>query len=428
MATRGRPPKPLDRDSSSAAFLGAELRARREERGLTQKDLAALVGFSPQHVSEVERAKAWPTHGFIAACDDALEARGQLLKLLPAALNERETGRQERAAARRASDRSSVPCAEELGEGDDVEPTTRRGLIGAGAATALGGLGAAAAVPAAGREVDPELPTHLTRLLNVLGRHDEMFGPGDVLATVHHQVGMIAQHREIARGDLHTELLRAEARFAEFAAWLSDDTGDTTARDNWTKRALRLARTAQYPDMIAYVRSRQSQWAAEEHNARRAIALAEDALRVPGTSAQMQAWCSLRAAIGHALANDVDACQRSLADAYRLVEDADSPAPPWAGEFRYTSTAVRAGEARCWLSTQPKRAIGLYEDALREWPRDETRGGGVHQARLALACAATNERDRAEAEGRKALAIARTTNSNVALRELKQLGRVLGAN
>jgi transcriptional regulator with XRE-family HTH domain len=428
MATRGRPPRPLDRDSSSAAYLGAELRARRQERGLTQRALGDLIGYSLQHVSEVERANAAPTQPFIASCDQALEAQGRLLALLPAVTHERDQQRQERAAARRAGDRSSVPCAEELGEGDDVEPTTRRRLIGAGAATALGGLGAAAAVPAAGRDVDPELPTHLTRLLNVLGRHDEMFGPRDVLATVHHQVGMIAQHRAIARGDLHTELLRAEARWAEFAAWLSDDTGDATARDKWTTRALRLARTAQYPDMIAYVRSRQSQWAAQEHNARRAIALAEDALRVQGTSAQMQAWCSLRAAIGHALANDADACERSLADAYRLVEDADSPAPPWAGEFRYTATAVRAGEARCWLSTRPKKAIGLYEDALREWPRDETRGGGVHQARLALACAAANERDRAEAEGRKALAIARTTNSNIAMRELRQLGRVLSVN
>lgn len=428
MATRGRPPKPLDRDSSSAAYLGADLRSRRQERKLTQQALGDLVGYSPQHVSEVERAKAWPSEPFIVACDQTLEAHGRLLELLPTVIQERDRQRQKRAAARRAGDRSSVPYADELGEGDDVEPTTRRGLIGAGAATALGGVGAATAVPAVGRGVDPELPVHLTQLLNLLGRHDEMFGPREVLAIVRRQLGMIAEHRAVARGAMHAELVRAEARFAEFAAWLSDDTGDSNARDKWTSRALRLAREGQYPDMIAYARSRQSQWAAQQHDARRAIALAEDALRVPGISAQMRAWCSLRAAIGHALAGDVAACERSLADAYRFAEDVDSPAPPWAGEFRYTATAVRAGEARCWLSAQPKKAIVLYEDALRQWPRDETRGGGVHQARLALACAATGELDRAKAEGRKALAIARATDSNIAMRELKQLGKVLATH
>jgi hypothetical protein len=52
----------------------------------------------------------------------------------------------------------------------------------------------------------------------------------------------------------------------------------------------------------------------------------------------------------------------------------------------------------------------------------------VHRARLALACAAAGEHDRARAEGRKSLAIARTTKSNVAARELRRLGDVLSVN
>jgi hypothetical protein len=49
------------------------------------------------------------------------------------------------------------------------------------------------------------------------------------------------------------------------------------------------------------------------------------------------------------------------------------------------------------------------------------------QARLALACAGAGEHDRATAEGRKALAIARKTKSSLAARELKRLGQTLGA-
>jgi hypothetical protein len=143
---------------------------------------------------------------------------------------------------------------------------------------------------------------------------------------------------------------------------------------------------------------------------------------VPGTSAQTRARCALRAAHGHALVGDVPACQRRLGDAY---DGADSAvAAPGAVTHNY----VLANEARCWLWMRPQKAIPLYEDALGEWPRDQMRDGGLHQARLALACAATGERDRAQAEGRKALAIARSTRSSVAAREIQRLRAALSAN
>ena len=73
MVTRGRPPKPLDPDSTIAAWLGAELRAWRQKRGLTQQALGDRIAYTFQHVSEVERGKAAPTQPFIAACDRALD-------------------------------------------------------------------------------------------------------------------------------------------------------------------------------------------------------------------------------------------------------------------------------------------------------------------------------------------------------------------
>jgi hypothetical protein len=76
---------------------------------------------------------------------------------------------------------------------------------------------------------------------------------------------------------------------------------------------------------------------------------------------------------------------------------------------------------------QPSKAIPLYENILRTWPRDQRAMGALHQARLALACAAIGEHDRAEAEGRKALAIARATRSGRAARELKRLREALAA-
>jgi transcriptional regulator with XRE-family HTH domain len=421
-ARRGRPPKPLDRSASEAARLGAEIRARRLAQNLTLEALSELAGFSYQHVSEVERAKSTASQPFVAAVDRALGADGALLALLPAVMREWTATSDERRTARRL----------EMGAAsydDHVDPTNRRGLLGAGAAALGGGLGAAAlGAPTAGREVDPELVAHWTRLLDLLGRHNAMFGPHDVLPTVRHELELIARHRLIASGDLRINLMCVESRWTAFAAWVSNDTGRLRSRDALTGRALRLAREAGWRDGVAFARLRQSQWAAQELDAHRAITFAEAALRVPGTSKQTRARCELRAAFGHALAHDAGACERSLAAAEGPLEHADEPSqpPPWVGRTTIRSH-LRPDEARCWLHMQPSKAIPLYEDVVREWPRDQRTMGVMHQARLALACAATGERDRAEIEGRKALAIARTTKSGRAARELKRLGVVLAA-
>ncbi len=306
-----------------------------------------------------------------------------------------------------------------------MDPTNRRGLLGAGAGAAAAlGLGAAA-TPTQARQIDPELVSYWTGLLDLFGRHDAALGPRDLLATVRHELGRITEHRQIARGELRTELMRVEARWAAFVAWLSADTGQTRSRDAWIDRALWLAREADYPDMASYLRTLQSRFAAQERDAQRAIDCAEVGMGVPGTSEQTRALCARASAIGHALRGDTNSCQRSLAKAYGLL-DADSPAPPWASA-NVTQRHVRAGEARCWMWLQPSKAVPLYESVLREWPRDRMRDGGLHQARLALACAAVGERDRAKAEGLKALAIARSTKSNVAARELRRLRETLAA-
>jgi len=219
--------------------------------------------------------------------------------------------------------------------------------------------------------------------------------------------------------------MRVEARWAQFAAWLSNDAGQARARHAWADRARRLAQQSRYPDMLAFINVRESQWAAQKADARHAVAFATAALRVPGISEQTRARGALRAAYGYALANDADACERSLADAEAMMERCDPPSvPPWVGRATIDSH-VRPDEARCWLAMQPRRAIGLYEGVLRNWPRHRVRDRGLHQARLAVACAAAGELDRAQAEGRKALAITRTTKSSGAARELRRLGAAI---
>jgi len=161
---RGRPPQTLNADVSHAARLGAEIRRRREAQGLTLQALAALIGFSPQHVSEVERAKTPMSGPFVAACDEALDARGALVALLPAAVCERALQRHDRSTARGRS-ASELPAHAEWQD-----------------AAAIGRAGSQIAQPSVPADVDPELVPHWLELKGVLTDHDQMFGPHQVLA------------------------------------------------------------------------------------------------------------------------------------------------------------------------------------------------------------------------------------------------------
>jgi transcriptional regulator with XRE-family HTH domain len=309
--------------------------------------------------------------------------------------------------------------------GEHVDPLSRRSLFGVGIGAALG-LNATTA-PTAAREIDPELVSHWMKLLRVLGRHDAMFGSHDVLATVRHELGLIADHRQSARGALCTQLLHVEARWAEFAAWLSDDAGDSRMCDYWTARAMRLAHESGYQDMVAWVLMSESREAAAQEDARRAVALADAALRTPGTSDQSRALATLRVAHGHAVGGDAASFERAFADAEMLLDALPVTPREDLGAEYVTHAYVAADEARCWIRLRPRKAITLLEEALRLWPRDRARGRGLHQARLALACAAADEPERGAAEGIKALDIAQATKSDLTARELGRLDRQLAA-
>ncbi|MCA1677921.1 MAG: helix-turn-helix domain-containing protein [Actinobacteria bacterium] len=318
----------------------------------------------------------------------------------------------------------ALPWAPEHPAGEDVDPLSRRSLLGAGVGAAVG-LSATTA-PTAAREIDPELVSHWLKLLRVLGRHDAAFGPHEVVASVRHELGLIGGHRRIARGELHTQLVGVEARWAWFASWLSHDTGDWRRRDSWTARALQLAEAAGDQHMVAWVLMWQSRWAAMRHDASRAIMLADAARHTRGTTDTIRGLCALRVAHGHALAKDAVSCQRSLADSYSLLNHAapSDHATPWDDLGRQnlgSPPCVLADEARCWLSLQPHKAVAMFDEVLRLWPRDRTRGRGIQHARLALACAAANDVDRAAVEGLSALEIARATKSDTTIRELKRL-------
>ncbi|MFF7632355.1 Scr1 family TA system antitoxin-like transcriptional regulator [Kitasatospora sp. NPDC008050] len=74
-------PKELDPTASVAAYLGAQIRKRREARGLTQKQLGQLVFVSHNRIAQIELATDPPGWEMIKLLDAALDANGELIDL-----------------------------------------------------------------------------------------------------------------------------------------------------------------------------------------------------------------------------------------------------------------------------------------------------------------------------------------------------------
>ena len=161
-------------------------------------------------------------------------------------------------------------------------------------------------------------------------------------------------------------------------------------------------------------------------NRRGLLRLAEVGLRTPRARAHTRALCAVRATHAHAPVGEAQSAVRSIAEAETLLAQDSPPLPPPGPGM--SELLVCRWEARCWAELEPARGVALYDDIMRDWPRGWTRDGGLYLAYLALACAGAGELDRARAEGRKALAIVRQTQSATAARELQQLGAALSAN
>jgi hypothetical protein len=314
----GRPPKPIDATASAAATLGAELRARRVERELTLTQLGEQIGFR----RSTSAAPSWPGPRSLRGLSPRAITHSQLME------------RSSRCYPRRSGRRRSPA-------------TTARRRLTRRAQTATE---TTSARPAA-CEVERALAEHCTSLLTIIGAHDAGHGPRAALPVPQRQLRLITTQREIARGEPRTELMRVEARWAAHVAWLCEDTGDRRGRAAMLEHALQLAREADYPDVVAWVRARQAQWT----NPFNAIRLAEAGLRTPRSGAHTRALCATRAALAHAHIGDREMTTRLLADARTLARQ-DSRRPPLAADSPLSGYLVRCWEARCQAALEPPRA------------------------------------------------------------------------
>jgi transcriptional regulator with XRE-family HTH domain len=76
-------PEPNGPSIDPVRRFGHELRCRRTQAGLTQRQLAERLQYSREMVAAVERGRRYASHAFAVRCDLVLDSHGALSRLWP---------------------------------------------------------------------------------------------------------------------------------------------------------------------------------------------------------------------------------------------------------------------------------------------------------------------------------------------------------
>lgn len=459
------------RDARQA--LGRQLAELRRAAGYTQHSFAPMTLYGRSTVANAETGHQRPDRGFWQRCDEILQTGGLLTTGYDNLVALERHHRQARSAAASTvltlagtttsasdDDRTAVcdlaqadGTSHGWGEhprpptpavlGVDAEDTaivavviegrhhqlrlSRRALLEAMSGSLAAPVVDGVAIPAASDTAVPaDIVHHFAALRSVLVESDNRLGAAVVLPTVRQQLHQITEYRRAARGALRDDLLRTEARWAEFAGWLSDDLGDRAAGEWWLAQALTMTQEVNDRDFTTYVFARMAQRASEATDLDRVPGLADAARRSGGNHKQVRAFAALQRAHGHAITGEATDFQRAVDDAHHLVADA-APTGGELGSF-CTTAYVWAQEGDGWLRLgRPAIAVQRFDQALAAWPQSHHRDRGLYLARTAAAHAAAGEREHAAAIAARALRLANLTQSARTRREVASVSRYLTA-
>jgi len=298
-------------------------------------------------------------------------------------------------------------------------------LAAIGAATGTRPPGAAAVrlhAPAAAPD-DLTPVEHLEQLRRVLIDADNLHGSGAVIPAVQGQVEMIRQLREGCRGADRRALLVMQARYAEFAGWLHQDSRDFPGARYWLDRSLEWSHAGADRELATYVMARKSQLAGDMAVGADAIDLAAAAARMARPRSRLRATASVYGAHGYALAGQRSECLRAIDQAQQAAGSLDDGSH-WATWLDTSYIEVQRGRCLTILGDHAG-AAGVFQEAIRQMPSAFRRDRGVYLAREALAHAGAREPEQAAAAAMQAVTIAQDTQSGRVADELARVGTTL---
>lgn len=270
----------------------------------------------------------------------------------------------------------------------------------------------------------------LAAMLAAQRRADDLLGSGPLLAPVIAQLAVVEALVTEARGDVHTSLLDLAGQWAQFAGWLSENTGQAGQATRLYGQALGYAVEAGNIDLAAEVTSLKGHLAWNMGRMESVIVLSQAAQRDPRAFPGQHAISAAQEARVHAILGDADATDRKLADAMRLAALAaqrPEDAPPWLYYHSQAFFTLQRGRAYRYLGradrARNRRAIEELTRGLGELPGDQRQAdwAGEYVRQLVIAHVQAGGIDEACALARDVVAIARRTSSTGLLASIDRL-------
>ncbi|MFJ1456250.1 helix-turn-helix transcriptional regulator [Nocardia sp. N2S4-5] len=442
---RGTPNDPADQPERQLAHvadeLAREIKRLRLEAGLSQRALAARVGYSRQYVSMTEWEDATlPSQELVSALDTALSANGALIALRTRANADVQTKRHSRTSASavleesedplRPSPRGLVPSG---GSGVQEVNEVRRRDFG----TAIAGLPILAigdmtlektlahVGAVTGNHVAPELVDYFRTQLTGHYTADMYLGPLYLIPTVRSQTELITVLASEAEGPVRRGLLETGTAYAALLGWLYQDAGDLAASARWRVTSLSLAHRCGDPQMVSYALSNMAMLAVDHGDGRAVIDYAQAALAAgQELSPKARAIAIQHQAQGHALLGDRVTADGLLDDLASLIGRVDDE-HPWGNACRRTPHHVEVQRAASYARTGDTRdaaaAVALWDEVIDSIPESARRDKAVFRARQATALAKIPDPDRAVWAASEATGAVIVTGSARLRSELKAL-------
>ncbi|MER8009140.1 helix-turn-helix transcriptional regulator [Streptomyces sp. NPDC094149] len=415
-------------------LFGAELRRLRIAAGLTLTQFATTVHYSKGQISKVETGRKRPTTEFARLCDAALEAGGALAALVPGVPGRRPSGQPP------VPDQAGAMPTDSTNPPDDGQwsPPSRRRLMAVGAVSVFG-IAASAHTTAAAQSAPTTtaaqskasgqpLVDAYRGLFDQYRRVGQLSPPQALLPTLVEQTGALRSLALHTGGDTGRGLLALAARFAEFTGWMAQEAGDDAAAAHWTAHAVDIAEAAGDGHLASYALVRQALITYYRGEGADTVALAEGALsgRLPP---RIRALAAQRAAQGHALVGDHDACMRLLERARVLfgraaAEGPASDAPVLGPTHLRDPVAMVTGWCLLDLG-RPREAAEVLDAEYARLAPDALRTRRRYGARRALAHAVAGENAHACELTRDLLEHTSGVGSQTITADLRRLARVL---
>ncbi|GAA0563209.1 hypothetical protein GCM10009546_26820 [Actinomadura livida] len=390
----------------------------RMEAGLSLAQLGELLHYSKGHLSKIENGSKSPSPELARQSDAALGAQGALVSLVAGRPSDTEP-------PETASDEDEVWLMSMSPDGVNwFHPVNRRealtlttsSLIGFGLSSQ--GMAATARQPAA-----VEVFRTMFEQARNLG---QTASPGVVLPAAIAQTHVLRGLALQAPAGIREEFLMLGARFAEYAGWMAQESGNSRAALWWTAKAVDMAAAGNDHDLAVYALVRRALVTLYREDAAQTIELARQAQVRKDTPPRIRGLAAQREAQGHALAGDYDACMRSLDRARELLgHGSGRPEPSVLGTMNLTDPVSMVTGWCLYELGRPKEAGEILDAEVARIHPDALRSRARYGVRQALAHASAGQVEHACALTERLLAITDVVASATITADLRRLARVL---